>query len=180
MSNYHKSSWCRCSVSQAVFHMASWLNEAVSLGSNGVTSRQCTVHIEGPYGTIEHIWSKVKSTAAFYDAATRCVRNGEQPNATRKDLIDAFVETRGSHTDPEQLAHTVRHILSGTLVIQIPCTLGRISDFEDESQQMSSLLVGQSQAEWEKYRLSIVEGFLDDVDGVFKETQSLYADFPES
>jgi len=160
--------------------MSVWLNEAASLDSVGVSTQSCTIHFEGPYETAEHVWSKLKSIAAFYDAAVRCVQNGKPPYATRKDLIDAFVDEKGTHTDPETLVRSVRQVLSGASIIQLPCAVGTISDFEAESRHVSSLLEGQSQAEWEQYRLSIVEGYLDDAYSAFKDIQSVYVDFPES
>ena len=157
--------------------MAAWLDEAASLGPR---SQSLSVLFEAPYDTVQHVWSKLKSIAAFYDAAVRCVQNENPPYATRKDLIDAFVDEKGTHTDPETLVRSVRQVLSGASVIQLPCAVGTISDFEAESRHISSLLEGQSQAEWEQYRLSIVEGYLDDADSAFKDIQSVYVDFPES
>jgi hypothetical protein len=160
--------------------MSAWLIEAVSIETN-VSS--ISIHFEAPEITAEHVWSKVKSIAAFYDAVVRCVQDGKPPYLTTKDVIGAFVDERGTQVDPYVLPRSLRRVLSGLTAVRMSCSMGTISEFKEECSQVALLLDGQPHEAWEEHCLKILEGYIGEgYGGVtdFDDVVSIYADRPGS
>ena len=155
--------------------MAAWLIEAYTLAPH---DHALTIHFTAPFDTTQLVWNKLKSMAAFYDAALQCARDEKPPFQTQKDLIMASVDDKGCHADPEAMVTTVRWILSGTSMVRMDCVIGTLEEFDEEVRMVAEVLEGKGEKEWEKYRKSIVEGKMEEPESGLRRMMEVYADYP--
>ncbi|KAI4642467.1 uncharacterized protein J4E79_011529 [Alternaria viburni] len=176
-SPYMKRWWTNCDVSDAVLRTVTWINEATSLSLGGNARPPFRTHFVGPFDTVQLVWNKVKDVAALYTAATACTQAQRSPFPTRDDLALVFANYGdAAYSDPELLPASVRHILSGNSLVQFPCIIGTLDEFDEECQYVSTLLQDRNKEDWEAYRNSILEGIIEEEGVDFKTVQSRYAD----
>ena len=106
-----------------------------------------------------------------------CTHDQRSTFPTRDDLALAFAnEKDAACSDPELLPTSVKHILSGNSLVQFPCIIGTLDEFDEECQYVSTLLRDRPNEDWEAYRNSILEGVIEEEGVDFKTVQSRYAD----
>ena len=165
-------------VPEGVLRTITWINEAISLSWGRSNRLSLVTHFVGPYDTVQLIWNKVKSVAALYAAAVICTQDQRSPFPTRDDLAMAFAnEDDAAFSNSDLLPVSVRHILSENSLVQFPCILGTIDEFNQECQYVSALLWDRPRSDWEAHRNSILQGVLEDDEVDFKTVQSRYAEY---
>jgi len=176
-SQHMEELWTDCRVSDAVLRSITWINEASSLSWGRNTHPPFKTQLIGPFDTVQLIWNKVRAVAALYAAAMACTHAQRSPFPTRDDLALAFAnEKDAACSDPELLLISVKHILSGNSLVQFPCIIGTLDEFDEECKYVSTLLRDRLKEDWEGYRDSILEGVIEEEGVDFKTVQSRYAD----
>ena len=175
-SQYMEEWWTDCRVSDAVLRTITWINEATSLSWGRNAHPPFKTQLIGPFDTVQFIWNKIRAVGALYAAAMDCTQDQRSPFPTRDALALAFAnEGDAACSDPELLPTSVKHILSGHSLVQFPCILGSMDEFNEECRQVTALLWGRPREDWETYRNNILEGVLQEDGMEFKTVQSRYA-----
>ena len=87
-------------------------------------------------------------------------------------------ENDAAFCNPETLPVSVRQIISGKGLVQVPCIIGTMADFDYECAHVSALLHGKPKEAWEAHRKSILEGVLEDDGQDLFSIQSQYTRYP--
>jgi hypothetical protein len=174
--------WFECDIADAVFRFIPWILEATTLDSDSITARpeSYSIYFEAPSDAIQTIWDKTKEIAALYHAAMACHKNGSHPFRKKSDLSIAFTEESQTSCDGELLVRSIQQILAGGSVVKLPCMLGTLDEFSEQSERSISSLEGKAVQKWDECRSEILEGVLECGDVSFKAVQSLYARYPDA
>jgi hypothetical protein len=174
--------WSKCYIADAVFRFIPWILEATTLDSDSITARReaYLIHFEAPSDTTQVLWDKTKEFAAIYHAAISCHKKGSYPFQNKGDLNMAFTDKGKISCNGESLVRSIQQILAGASVVKLPCMLGTLDEFSEQSERFVSSLEGKAVQKWDECRSEILEGVLECGDVSFKAVQSLYARYPDA
>lgn len=103
-----------------------------------------------------------KTLAAICSAAAACHHKMAVPFQREIDLRRAFVgKCDFDCCDGETVVQTVCKILSGKSGIYMPCMLGTLEEFEDETKRVLARLERHDLNAWGQYRKEALKGELD-------------------
>ncbi|KAG9193879.1 hypothetical protein G6011_03914 [Alternaria panax] len=143
--------WSTCELSEAVSRTKSWINEALHLRDAGMPPSAYRLHFEAPMETAEHVWGAIKSLAAFLHivAQSSFASRELSPWPVRKPDGDGMSVS------------SVQRILSEDFIVQFPCPMGTLGEFEEEIDRMRDVLRDETIETWWLYGQNLLAGELD-------------------
>ncbi|KAI4944049.1 hypothetical protein J4E91_008904 [Alternaria rosae] len=135
-----------------------------------------SLHLEANFDTAQRVWNAIKSLAALALANQRRHHKIEDSAANFTETTFNNHEVDFSGHQERRFVTSVRQILSGDPTVVLPCPIGTLEEFEEETHRIGNELKDQPTDAWKRYAKSVVEGYLDTEDYDFTALEELYYD----